>query len=95
MTYKGGLVFAVYFAVAVYRIAGSCFDSLLCGRHDSPTAPVSLHLVNHKNTTTPVSNQMVHTSTGFALFFCMFTVILAMGNILDEKREGTVPGVES
>ncbi|WP_449240529.1 ABC transporter permease [Desulfoscipio gibsoniae] len=89
--------------IAELALAEISRDKVITGREDIirerayqnalekwfPTAPVSLHLVNHKNTTTRMSNQMVHTSTGFALFFCMFTVILAMGNILDEKREGT------
>jgi len=52
-------------------------------------APVSLVLENHQGTTPPVYNQMAHTAIGFALFFCMFTVIFTMGTILDEKREGT------
>lgn len=54
-----------------------------------PAAPVSLKLEHRDGQGIAVFNQTAHTSIGFALFFCMFTVIFAMGTILDEKREGT------
>ncbi len=54
-----------------------------------PAAPVSLKLEQRDGKGTPVFDQTAHTSIGFALFFCMFTVVFAMGTILDEKREGT------
>ena len=54
-----------------------------------PAPPVSLELVEKTGEKIATYNQMSHASIGFALFFSMFTVVYGVGEVLEEKRQGT------
>ena len=54
-----------------------------------PKPPVSVTMTELGSTTTVKSQMITHSSVGFTLFFVMYTIIFAVGDILAEKQQGT------
>lgn len=54
-----------------------------------PNPPVSVSMTRVNNPVAVKNQMMTHSSVGFALFFVMYTLIFAVGDILTEKQQGT------
>lgn len=58
-----------------------------------PVPPVDLLVEEQGVNKEQAYDQMSHAAIGFALFFAMYTIVFGIGEILEEKKQGTWPRV--